>query len=90
VEEMLEGMSMSEYIHWHAVYEVEPFPEEREDMRTAELLRMMLVTAGAKKLPELHELIPDWWAERKPIQQTPAQIKANMQIVKAANRKKKK
>jgi hypothetical protein len=90
VEDMLAGMSMSEYVHWLAIYEVEPFPEEREDMRTAELLRMMLVAAGAKKIPTIAEFIPDWWAERKPTQQTPAQIKANIQLIKAASKKRKK
>ena len=87
---MLAGMSHAEYVRWQAIYSVEPFPEERADQRTAELLRMMLITAGVKKLPNIADLMPDWWGERVPTQQTPEQIRANMAIVKAANKKKKK
>lgn len=87
---MLAGMPISEYVHWRAIYEVEPFPEERADIRAAESLRMTLIAAGIKKLPKIDDLIPDWWGERKTPQQTPEQIKANMALVKAANRKKKK
>lgn len=87
---MLASMSHAEYVHWQAIYSVEPFPEERADQRTAELLRMMLITAGVKKLPNIADLMPDWWGERTTAQQTPEQIRANMAIVKAANKKKKK
>lgn len=87
---MLASMSHAEYVHWQAIYSVEPFPEERADQRTAELLRMMLITAGVKKLPNIADLMPDWWGERTPAQQTPEQIRANMAIVKAATKKKKK
>ena len=81
-------MSNSEYVHWQAIYSVEPFPEERADQRTAELLRMTMIAAGAKKLPKISDLMPDWWGERVPEQQTPEQIRANMAIVKAAKKKK--
>jgi hypothetical protein len=86
---MLAGMSMNEYVHWQAIYSVEPFPEERADLRTAEQLRMTLIAAGVKQLPTIVELLPDYWGERKPIQQTPEQMKANINLIKAANRKKK-
>ena len=87
---MLAGMSHAEYVNWQAIYSVEPFPEERADQRTAELLRMMLITAGVKKLPNISDLMPDWWGEHQTPQQTPEQIRANMAIVKAATKKKKK
>jgi hypothetical protein len=86
---MLAGMSHAEYVHWQAIYSVEPFPEDREDLRTAEQLRMTLIAAGVKQLPKISDLIPDWWGERKPQQQSPAQIKANMQLVKATKKRKK-
>jgi hypothetical protein len=86
---MLAGMSHAEYVHWQAIYETEPFPEERADLRTAEQLRMTLIAAGVKQLPKISDLIPDWWGERKPQQQSPAQIKANMQLVKATKKRKK-
>ena len=87
---MLASMSHAEYIHWQAIYSVEPFPEERADQRTAELLRMMMITAGVKKLPNIADLMPDWWGEHQAPQQTREQIRANMAIVKAANKKSKK
>lgn len=86
---MLAGMTMSEYIHWQAIFETEPFPEERADLRTAEQLRMMLITAGAKEIPAISDLIPDWWGEKRSRTQTPEQIKANMNIIKAATKKRK-
>ena len=85
---MLANMSHAEYIHWQAIYSVEPFPEERADQRTAELLRMMMIVAGVKKLPNISELIPDWWGERKPHTQSPEQMKANLNMIKAATKKK--
>ena len=87
---MLASMTHAEYIHWQAIYSVEPFPEERADQRTAELLRMTMIAAGVKKLPNISDLMPDWWGEKTPTQQTPEQIRANMAIVKAANKKSKK
>ena len=85
---MLANMSHAEYIHWQAIYSVEPFPEERADQRTAELLRMMMIVAGVKKLPNISELMPDWWGERKPHIQSPEQMKANLNMIKAATKKK--
>lgn len=87
---MLASMSHAEYVHWQAIYSVEPFPEERAEQRTAELLRMTMIAAGVKKLPNISDLMPDWWGEKTPTQQTPEQIRANMAIVKAANKKSKK
>lgn len=86
---MLANMTHAEYVHWQAIYSVEPFPEERADQRTAELLRMMMITAGVKKPPKISDLMPDWWGEHQAPQQTPEQIKANMALVKAATKKKK-
>ena len=86
---MLAGMSMSEYVHWQAIYEVEPFPEERADRRAAEIIQALML-GRVKQLPSIIELLPDYWGERQPVQQTPEQIKANVQLIKAANRKKKK
>lgn len=85
---MLREMSHAEYVNWQAIYSVEPFPEERADQRTAELLRMMMITAGVKKLPNISELMPDWWGERKPHIQSPEQMKANLNMIKAATKKK--
>lgn len=85
---MLREMSHAEYVNWQAIYSIEPFPEERADQRTAELLRMMMIAAGVEKLPNISELMPDWWGERKPHIQSPEQMKANLNMIKAATKKK--
>lgn len=79
---------MAEYIQWQAIYEVEPFPEERADRRTAEIIQALML-GRVRQLPTLAELIPDYWGSTQPQQQTPAQIKAAMQLVKAGMKKKK-
>lgn len=78
---------MSEYVHWQAIYETEPFPEERADMRNAELLRMMLITGHAKEIPDIFKLIPDWWGEQPERRQSPEEMMANMSFIKASAKK---
>lgn len=87
MEEMLAGMTMSEYVHWQAIYETEPFPEERADRRAASQMINMRRALGDKGALELVDFIPDWWGENHA--QTPEQIKANIGLVKAASKKKK-
>jgi len=87
---MLASMPHSEYVHWQAIYEKEPFPEERADRRTAEIIQALAVVGRFKEIPKIADLLPDYWGERVPIQQTPEQIKENMKIVKAAIKPKKK
>ena len=88
---MLAGMSHAEYAHWLAIYSVEPFPEERADQRTAEIVQALLL-GRVKQVPTIKELMNDfdWWGEHQAPQQTPEQIKENMKIVKAAIKPKKK
>jgi hypothetical protein len=81
-------MTMSEYVHWQAIYSVEPFPEDRADRRAAKIIQALML-GRVKEVPTLAVLMPDYWGERQPHQQTPEQIKANVQLIKAANRKKK-
>ncbi len=82
-------MTYSEYVHWQAIYENEPFPEERADRRTAEIIQALMV-GRTKQLPTLAELLPDYWGDRTPQQQTPEQIKANIELIKTVNKKKRK
>ena len=84
---MLTGMSHAEYVHWVAIYETEPFPEERADRRTAEIIQALALVAHVKELPKIHELLPDWWGERQERKQSPEQIKANMNLIKAATKR---
>ena len=88
MDAMLSEMTMSEYIHWQAIYSVEPFPEERADRRAAEIIQAVIMPY-AKKIPDINELMPDWWGERQPRAQTPEQMKAAINTIKAVSRKKK-
>ena len=86
---MLAGMTMSEYVHWQAIYQTEPFPEDRQDRRTAEIIQALALVAHVKELPKIHELLPDWWGERQEYKQSPESIKANMNLIKAATKRSK-
>jgi hypothetical protein len=86
---MLTSMTMSEYVHWQAIYSVEPFPETRADLRVAEQLRIAILAAHSKEVPAISDLVPDWWEERRPARQSPELMQQNMQLIKAASRKKK-
>lgn len=83
-------MSMSEYIQWQAIYSVEPFPEERADRRAAQQMVNLRRAMGDKSNFTVADFIPDFWGEHQPQQQTPQQIKDNMQLVKAAIKRKRK
>lgn len=87
---MLEGLTMDEYVHWQAIYQTEPFPEERADRRAAQQMINLRRAMGDRGNFTIADFVPDFWGEHQPQQQTPQQIKANMQIVKAAMKKKKK
>lgn len=84
---MLQGMSAEEYGYWQAFFSIEPFPQQRQDRRVAEQLRVMLWAAGLKHLPRISELMPDWWGENDS-RQSPEQIKAQMKFALAPRRRK--
>ena len=88
MDAMLSEMTMSEYVHWQAIYSVEPFPEIRADRRAAEIIQAF-IAPHVKKIPNVDELMPDWWGERQPRAQTPEQMKATMQLIQSGKRKKK-
>lgn len=83
-------MSMSEYIHWQAIYSTEPFPEERADRRAAQQMVNIRRALGDRGNFSVKDFVPDFWGEAQPQQQTPAQMKANMELIKAASKKSKK
>ncbi|MBL0320700.1 MAG: hypothetical protein IPP74_15605 [Alphaproteobacteria bacterium] len=85
---MLAGMDASEYVYWQAIYATEPFPEERADLRTAEVIQALML-GRVKQLPNIADLIHDYWGEAKSREQSPAQMKANMDIIKAASKRNK-
>ena len=81
---------MDEYVHWQAIYETEPFPEDRAELRAAKQMINIRHALGEREKLDIGDFIPDYWGERLPKQQTPEQIKANMQLVKAAAKRGKK
>ena len=85
---MLCNMSMAEYINWQAIYATEPFPEERADLRSAEVIQALML-GRVKQLPTIADLIHDYWGEAKSREQSPEQMKANMDIIKAATKRNK-
>ena len=85
---MLAGMSAGEYAKWQAIYSIEPFPEERADRRAAQQMINIRRALGDKS-GDLKDFIPDWWGEAQPQQQSPEQMKANMDIIKAATKRNK-
>lgn len=89
MDEMLAGMSMSEYVHWQAIYDTEPFPEERADRRAARQMINIRHALGERTSLDTKDFITDWWGENLPQQQSPEQMKANMNIIQAANKKSK-
>ena len=88
MDAMLSEMTMSEYVHWQAIYSVEPFPDVRADRRAAEVVQAV-IAPHVKKIPDIDQLMPDWWGEVKPRKQSPAEMKAAMQLIQSKTRKKK-
>lgn len=48
VEELRDRMTSAELTEWRAWYELEPWGEEREDIRTAALMEIIGATFGGK------------------------------------------
>lgn len=86
----MEGMSASEYARWKAIYSVEPFPEERADRRAAQQMVNIRRALGDKGSFSVADFVPDFWGELQPKEQTPAQMKAAMNVIKAASKRDKK
>ena len=85
---MLAEMTHAEYVHWQAIYSVEPFPEERADRRMAEIIQALML-GRVKELPGIADLMPDYWGTFH-VKQTPEQMQANIKLIKAATKRKKK
>ena len=86
---MLETLSYAEYISWVARYSIEPFPEERADLRNAMLMALLAnVNAGKGQNFTVEQFMPDFWGSAKK-QQTTQEILQNAQILNALINKKK-
>lgn len=83
VELMLAGMSAEEYSYWVEYFSIEPFPELRQDIRTAEIVQA-IIALGGKKPPSIEELLPDWWDEsRRNAPDSPKVIESKMKMLAA-------
>lgn len=61
---MLNGMTYAEYIDWQAFYSVEPFPEERQDIRTAyTIFYIQALLLGKKAQKNIQPFIPNYWGD---------------------------
>ena len=90
VAEMEERMSGSEFIHWIAYHELEPFGPRREDLR-AELLAVILANSWSKKKFQIGDfLLKDGKGEKSDgWLKTPEAIKAMMMgLVSRSNKPK--
>jgi hypothetical protein len=87
---MLDEMSAAEFASWEAFFSIEPMPEKRADLRAAEIMRSILWAAGAKSVPALSRLVPDWWSERTRARQSPEEIESTFALIKAARPRKRK
>lgn len=62
-------MTYTEFLDWLAFAEVEPLPEARADLRTAQ---QMALLANVNRDPKraayrAADFVPDWWHEAPPV-----------------------
>lgn len=74
-------MSAAEFADWAAFFDIEPMPQTRADIRSAQIVQAILYTGTRVKKP-LKEIMADWWGDYS--QQTPEQIKRAMRTIAAA------
>jgi hypothetical protein len=85
---MLHTLSHDEYISWMAYYSVEPFPEERADLRNATLIAAISAMLGGKG--KVDDLLVDYWriTAGKQQKQSPEEVASRLQALFAALDKK--
>jgi hypothetical protein len=77
---MLETLSHDEYISWAAYYSVEPFPEERADLRNATLIASISAMLGGKT--KAKNFLVDYWktAPEQP-KQSPEEVLSKLKMI---------
>jgi hypothetical protein len=70
---MLSSLSYSELVDWIAYYSIEPFPEERQDLRNA-LLATTIINLLSENKVEMDDLLFDFWKDDVIEQQSPKVI----------------
>jgi hypothetical protein len=77
---MLATMSHAEYVSWVAYYSVEPFPEERADLRNAMLISAVATMLGGR--PKTKDFIVDWWKTAGEQQnQSPEEVLSKLKLI---------
>ena len=63
VESLLYNLSYSELLDWQAYYSIEPFPEEREDIRNGLLMSLFhnMWRSEDTQAKDFTEFVPDYW-----------------------------
>lgn len=75
---MREGITCRELQEWKAEYEIEPFGEERADLRAA-IIASTIANCWSKKTYTPAEFMPDFDREENP-QQSVEQMQARMKL----------
>ena len=76
---MLESLTYDEYIQWVAFYNVEPFAEERADLRTAILIASFVKVMGGKAEPK--DFMLDFWGTKEDKKQTTEEILSKLKTI---------
>lgn len=77
---MLETLSFDEYIRWLAYFSVEPFPEDRADIRNAQLIHAIYSMLGGKSKVSDH--IPNYWENiEQNAKQTPDEVVEKLRLL---------
>ena len=72
----------AEFAEWIAFNSVEPIGDVRADIQAARVCQLLAAAFGKRgRSPKLSDFMPDWWQERRPREQTPAQMAA---VIRAA------
>jgi hypothetical protein len=89
VEEMLQTLSHAEYVDWLAYYSIEPFPEEREDLRHARLIAGIAEMVGGKK-QNIKDFMFDFWGDpQNTKEQSPEEVVSKLKTIFSAFAKRK-
>jgi hypothetical protein len=76
---MLNTLSYDEYISGISYYSVEPFPEERADLRNATLIAAISAMLGGK--PKAKDFIVDYWKTAQEQKQSPEEVLSKLKLI---------
>ena len=86
VADLAERMTAAEEAHWIALYKLDPWGEQRDDMRSA-LISQLIHNSNSRKPKKLEDFML-FAKKRETVGDTPSQIRKNFESLIAAQRKK--